>query len=170
MDKNDSDKERRKQGCAERTGTNHPVCITCGETEWCTFEGHHIAGRRFDQHVEFFCASCHRLLTESQKCHPKRIAKAPGTVECGGHYCLGLADIFTRAARFAAKLGHQLVDLAHSGEITSDASRSLTLDEGHFLIALAVILENAARCLEQYGSGLCDEAARVPAHGGPRAV
>jgi hypothetical protein len=170
MNKHDSDKERRKQRYLERIGTEHPVCITCGGTEWCTFEGHHIAGRLFDKHVEFFCANCHRLLSESQKSHPKVISKAPETVERAGHYCLGLTDILTRAARTADKFGHQLLELGHSDEITSDASRSLTLDVGHFLIALALILENVVRRLEQYGSGLCDEAARVSAGGRGRAV
>jgi hypothetical protein len=169
MNKYDSAKERRRQRYLERIGTQHHVCI-CGETDWCTFEGHHIAGRLFDNHVEFFCANCHRRLSESQKTHPKPISKPPGTVESAGHYCLGLADISTCAARTADKLGHQLLELGRTDEITSDSSRSLTLEGGHFLIALAMILENVARCLEQYGSGLCDEAARVSASGGSRAV
>jgi hypothetical protein len=69
MNKHDSDKERRRQRYLERIGTQHPVCI-CGGTEWCTFDGHHIADRLFDKHVEFFCANCHRRLSESERFQP----------------------------------------------------------------------------------------------------
>jgi hypothetical protein len=165
MNKHDNDRERRKQRFLERMGTDHPVCVTCGETEWCTFEGHHIAGRQFDEHVEYFCANCHRLLSESQKYHPKATSKAAGTVECAGHYCLGQADILIPAGRMAEKFGHQLLELGHGDEISSDASRALTLDVGHFLIAFAMIFENVARQLEQYGSRLCDEAAQAAGAG-----
>jgi hypothetical protein len=43
--------ERRKQRFLERLGTPNFVCITCGGTDWCTAEGHHIAGRLYDKHV-----------------------------------------------------------------------------------------------------------------------
>src|ERR1035437_4451692 len=105
MDKRDIDRERRKQRRLEGMGTNSPVCITCGWTEWYSFHGHQIAGRRFDKHVEYFCQRCHSGFTEEQKSLPKPTSENTGQAESAGHYCLGVALILKPTARMLEEFG-----------------------------------------------------------------
>jgi hypothetical protein len=154
------DSERRKQRLLERARTQNFVCICCGCTDWCTAEGHHIAGRLYDKHVEFFCANCHRRLTEAQKSHPHPSSRKPGPVECAGHYSLGLADVLHPTSRLATSFGHQLLE----GGLNDEATRSLTLRAGHFLIALGPILEEVAPHLEDHGRRLCDASVQAPGY------
>jgi hypothetical protein len=147
--------ERRKQRLLERIGTPNFACITCGGTEWYTAEGHHIAGRHYDKHVEYFCANCHRRLSEMQKSHPLPTSKTPGRVECAGHYCLGLADVLSLTSRPLSNFGHELLE-GVEGAPNGEATRSLTLKAGHFLIVLGTILEEVAPHLEEHGKRLCD--------------
>lgn len=160
MDKRERDQERRKQRRLEEVGTNRPVCIACGCTDWYTFEGHHIAGRHFDKHVEYCCANCHRRFTEAGKSRPQPSSKSPEAAECAGQYCLGLSDIFEPVARMLDDYGNKLVQLPNSRETGSDTDKSLTTEIGHFLIALAAILGRVGHRLEHYGTGLIDEAKR----------
>jgi len=127
-----------------------------GWTEWYGFHGHHIAGRRFDKHVEYFCQRCHSGFSEEQKSFPKPTSEKPGRTECAGNYCLGLSTIFKPVARMLEDFGHTLIQL--DGERPDQSEQSLTQKIGYFLIALAAILERIAEKLEQHGYALVEEA------------
>lgn len=158
MNNNEKRRERRKQRRLEEIGTNHPVCLACGDTTWYQFEGHHIAARRFGKHVEYYCAHCHRELTERQKSHPLPTSQTPGPVECTGHYALGLADIFDPIAHMLEHFGYRLVDLSDSAELRSDSTKQLVIDIGRYLIVLAGFLERVGEHLKKHGTRLIDEA------------
>jgi hypothetical protein len=162
MDNQEKSSERRKQRRLEQIGANNPVCVMCGCTKWYTQEGHHIAGRQFDKHVEYFCANCHRELSEKQKQHPRASCKSPGTGECAGHYCLGLADIFAPVSQMVDQFGHKLVDSSATAGLNTDVAK-LMRDAGHFLIALAGILERVGMHLKEYGIDLTNEAQQAVA-------
>lgn len=158
VNKRDKDRERRRQRRNEAADSHNFVCVACGCTDVITAEGHHIAGRLFDNHVEYFCANCHRRLTEARNSHPKASCKAPGKVECAGHYCLGFADIFALTVRMAEDFGNRLMQLADRSEVTGDSAKSLTREAGHFLMALAHVRERVGQRLERHGHALIDEA------------
>ena len=99
MKKNDKANERRWRRRHEAVGTSNFVCVMCGCTDIVTAEGHHIAGKHFDSHVEYFCANCHCRLTDAQKSRPRPTSKDPGPVERAGHYCVGVGDILGPVAR-----------------------------------------------------------------------
>jgi len=161
MNSDDRYNERCKQRLYEKMGTNHPVCIASGATDWQIFEGHHVAGRRFDAHVEYFSADMHRRFTHAQKSRPGPTSDSPGTGERAGHYCVGLADILSPVARVAEGFGHGLVKLADSEDIRSETAKALIRGAGYFLIALAGFLERVGQRLEHYGDSLIDEASRA---------
>ena len=90
----DRNKEIRKQKRLEMLGSNNPVCIICGENDWRCLEQHHIAGQKYSDDLCNICRNCHRKLSDSQRDHPKQIAKKPSKNETIGHTLLGLADFF----------------------------------------------------------------------------
>jgi hypothetical protein len=101
-------KERRKQKCLERLGTNSPQCIVCGEDNPHCLELHHIAGRRFDHETVIVCKNCHRKLSDAQRDHPKSEGGEPSLEERLVHFLLGVADLLellvTEFREFANRL------------------------------------------------------------------
>ena len=73
--------ERRKQKALERLGTNTPVCVLCGETNWRCLELHHIAGQALDGTLAIVCRNCHRKLSDMQKDHPQPASTPPEALE-----------------------------------------------------------------------------------------
>lgn len=158
MNDDEKKRERRKQRRLAQIGTTDPVCLMCGCAKWYLFEGHHIAGRRYDKHVEYFSKECHGELTEMQKSHPPATSKTPGTVECAGHYSLGLADIFYPISRMLEQFGHRLIKLSDGAEIRADSTKQLVREIGHYLIALAGFLARVGEHLKEHGARLINEA------------
>ena len=87
-------KEIRKQKCFERLGSNHPVCIICGEADWRCLEEHHIAGKAYADDLAIICRNCHRKVSDDQKDHPKKLSVNPTQSEVIGRFLLGVADLF----------------------------------------------------------------------------
>lgn len=108
------DKERRKQKRLEMLGSNHPICIICGEDDWRCFEQHHIAGKAYGDELCTVCRNCHRKLSDEQYDHPKQIGKPPCNHEAIGHILLGLADLFILLAASFKKYGLFLIESARS--------------------------------------------------------
>jgi len=105
-------KEVRKQNRLEQLGTNHPVCVACGEDDWRCLEDHHIAGRKFDHECATLCRNCHRKVSDDQKGHPKKLAKESIKTESIGHFLLGLADLFALLVIKLRAFGHELIQAA----------------------------------------------------------
>lgn len=103
-----SNAEKRLIQARERLGTNHPVCVVCGEKDPRCLEAHHIAGRAFDGQTVPVCRNCHRQLSDTQKDHPGKNGDPPGLLERIAHYLLGLGDmlhlIADRLKQFASDL------------------------------------------------------------------
>jgi hypothetical protein len=158
MDSDDPSSERDRQRLYEKIGTNHTMCIASGRTDWWIFEGHHIAGRKFDGHVEYFSADIHRGFNVAQKSRPGPTCDSPGTVECAGHYDAGLADIFWPAGRFAENRGHDLVKLSESQDIKSEPAKAQIRVDGHYL---GRFLGRVGPRLEHHGGRLIDEARKA---------
>ena len=102
-------KEARKQKRLEVLGSNHPVCVFCGEDDWRCLEQHHIAGKAYGDDVCNICRNCHRKLSDDQKDHPKKMATEPSNNESTGHQLLGLADHFALLDKSLRKHGHFLI-------------------------------------------------------------
>ena len=104
--------ERRKQKALERLGTNNPICVLCGETDWRCLELHHIAGKPFDGALAIVCRNCHRKLSDLQKDHPQPVSAPPDPFEGIGHFLLGLADLFALLVEKLREFGHDLISRA----------------------------------------------------------
>ena len=111
-------KEIRKQKCFERLGSNHPVCIICGEADWRCLEEHHIAGRAYGDDLAIICRNCHRKLSDDQKDHPKTISSKPTQLESLCHLLLGRADLFDQLAKSDREIA--LVLIKAEQEATND--------------------------------------------------
>ncbi len=107
-------KETRKQNRLERLGSNRPVCVICGESDWRTLEQHHIAGKAYDNGLVTICSSCHDKLSDDQKDHPKQIGKPPANPEIIGHFLLGLADLFALLVEKLREFGNYLIQAAQN--------------------------------------------------------
>ena len=107
-----SDKEIRKQKRLEKLGSNHPVCVVCGEDGWQCLEQHHIAGQAYGDDLCNVCRNCHRKLSDDQKDHPKQITKNPTSLETIGHLLLGLADLFALLVERLREYGQLLIQAA----------------------------------------------------------
>lgn len=106
-------KEVRKQKRLETLGSNHPVCIECGENDWRCLEQHHIAGRAYDETVCNICYNCHRKLSDDQKDHPKQ-AGTPAKAEIIGRFLIGLADFLVLLVIKLKEFGHYLIQSAQA--------------------------------------------------------
>lgn len=104
-----TDQEARKQKRLEALGSNNPVCVTCGESDWRCLEQHHIAGKDYDESLATTCRNCHRKLSDTQKDHPPKLAQAPSTLESIGHLLLGLADLFAMLVEKLREYGQFLL-------------------------------------------------------------
>ena len=105
-------KEVRKQKRLEVLGSNHPVCVVCGEDSWKCLEQHHIAGQAYGDDLCNVCRNCHRKLSDEQKDHPSQIGKEPTSLETIGHLLLGLADLFTLIVEKLRECGDFLIQSA----------------------------------------------------------
>lgn len=107
-----NDKETRKQKRLETLGSNHPVCIVCGENDWRCLEQHHIAGQAYGDDLCNICRNCHRKLSDDQKDHPAQVGKYPNTLEAIGHLLLGIADLFALMVTKLRECGQTLIQTA----------------------------------------------------------
>lgn len=105
-------KEVRRQRRLEQLGTNNPRCGLCGETDDRCLELHHVAGRRRDECTVAICRNCHRKVTDDQKDHPSSIASVDNTLDCIGHFLLGLADLLRLIVEKLAEFGLVLIERA----------------------------------------------------------
>lgn len=103
------DQETRKQKRLEKLGSNHPVCVICGESDWRCLEQHHIAGKDYDDSLATTCRNCHRKLSDTQKDHPPKVAQAPSGLESIGHFLVGLADLFALIVEKLREFGRVLI-------------------------------------------------------------
>jgi hypothetical protein len=105
-----TDEEDRKQQRLRRLGTQHPICVACGESHPAVFELHHIAGRKYNADVALVCANCHRKLTDRQRDHVPPGCQVPmGERGRIGHYLLGLADLLAMIVEALRRFGEWLI-------------------------------------------------------------
>ncbi len=104
------DPEYRKQKRLETLGTNHPVCIICGEDDWRCLEEHHVAGQAYADDLSIICRNCHRKLSDDQKNHPELIGQKPVSHEVIGHMLLGLADFLALLVIKLKEFGNFLIE------------------------------------------------------------
>ena len=106
------DKETRKQSKLEKLGTNHPLCVICGEDDWRCLEEHHIPGQAYGEELATVCRNCHRKLSDDQYNHPEKLNPEPCLFERLGHFLLGLADLFALLVERFRMIGHELIQAA----------------------------------------------------------
>ncbi|MEO6608973.1 MAG: hypothetical protein ABIN69_10940 [Aestuariivirga sp.] len=94
MDEKKLAREARERNAKIRLGTDTPRCAHCGRGESVGLEAHHVAGRAYDPTTDIECGYCHRILSDWQKDHPKRICGPPTFEEGLMHFLLGMADMF----------------------------------------------------------------------------
>lgn len=104
----DREMERRKQAAFRRLGTDHPVCVMCGETDWRCLELHHIGGKAFDDSTGILCRNCHRKL--SDPCENQAMPQNPPIIEKIGNLLIGLAEFLIAIAARLKEYGRQLLD------------------------------------------------------------
>jgi len=112
MDPKDLEQERRKQRRLERLGTQHPICVTCGETDWRCLEVHHIVDCDGKSATVILCANCHRKVTDAQKGHPPHSTVADPLLESIGRFLLGLAELLKLAVDQLMTFGEALINRA----------------------------------------------------------
>lgn len=112
MNTTEKAKEARKQKRLETLGSNHPVCVACGEDSWQCLEQHHIAGQAYGDDLCNVCRNCHRKLSDNQHDHPKQLGKPPSTLESIGHFLIGLADLFAALVLRLREYGSSLIQSA----------------------------------------------------------
>ena len=105
-----NNKEIRKQKRLEKLGSNHPVCVNCGESDDRCLEEHHIAWRAHGNELAILCRNCHRKVSDDQKDHLKPIAVNNQTQSIG--YLLGLADLFVLLGKSLKQHGEYLVQIS----------------------------------------------------------
>ena len=104
--------ETRKQKRLEKLGTNNPVCVVCGESDWRCLEEHHIAGQAYGDELSIVCRNCHRKLSDEQKDHPQKVSEPNNNFESIGHFLLGLADLFALIVDTLRSHGRSLIESA----------------------------------------------------------
>jgi hypothetical protein len=112
MENRDLAEECRKQRRLERLGTQHPICATCGETDWRCLEIHHIVDCDGKSATVILCANCHRKVTDSQKNHPPHSAAADPFLESVGRFLLGIAELLKLAVAQLIVFGEALIKRA----------------------------------------------------------
>lgn len=115
-------REARKQRRLEALGTDDPHCAMCPESDWRCMEGHHIAGRKYDETEIIVCRNCHRKLSDDQKDHPDFNLNADPILQRIGHFLLGLADMLRRIVERLAEFGAILIETASkydAGEVAA---------------------------------------------------
>lgn len=101
-------KEARKQTRLEQLGSNHPVCVICGEDDWRCLELHHLEGQAYGDDLVPVCRNCHRKLSDDQKDHPNCPPNASQS-HFIGYLLLGLADFFSLLVPSLRRYGKHLI-------------------------------------------------------------
>lgn len=114
-------REARIQSSLERLGISNPRCVFCNENNPLALEKHHIAGREFRDEEVIVCRNHHRLLSDWQKDHPKKIYEKPHELEVIAHFLAGLADFFELLVRVLREFIRTLTEKAdnNAGNIPS---------------------------------------------------
>lgn len=99
--------ERRKQAALHRLGSNHPVCLLCGEDDWRCLEPHHLGGKAYDGLTGNLCRNCHRRLSDPSQNQPA--PDDPPIIERIGHLLMGLAQFLLALASRLQSYGQQLL-------------------------------------------------------------
>jgi len=109
-------RETRRQKAFDRLGTDCPICICCGETDWRCMELHHLEGKDFGKTLICVCRNCHRKLSDMQKDRtPSGSSGSPPTSsECIGQFLQGLADLLILIARKLREYGAYLIEQANA--------------------------------------------------------
>jgi len=122
--------ERRKQRTLHKLGSNHPVCVLCGESDWRCLEAHHVGQEAYDHLTVILCRNCHRKASDAQWDHPGRIDdQTPSLLECIGHVLLGLADFFALLVGRLREFGLALIERAKA-EFAAQAGSTAPAREG----------------------------------------
>ena len=108
----DYDRKVRKQARLHKLGTDHPVCGTCGETDWRCMELHHVADYGRDEATVCICRNCHRKVSDDQKDHPAFDPDADAQLDRIGHFLLGLADLLILAIEKLREFAMALIERA----------------------------------------------------------
>ena len=110
----DMQRETRRQKALARLGTDHPICVCCGETNWRCMELHHLEGKDFGKTLVCVCRNCHRKLSEAQKDHTRSASpgKPPLSGESIGRLLQGLADLLMLIAEKLWEYGAYLIEQA----------------------------------------------------------
>ena len=124
MTRQQIEQERRRQRALERLGSQNPVCVICGETDWRCLELHHVAGKRFDTSTAIVCRNCHRKLSDQQKKHPDDLSANPDLLERLGHMLLGLADLFELLVQAFRTFGQELMSRVGGTQIQNSGAAS----------------------------------------------
>lgn len=124
MTEREKEDETLRQKAFERLGTDHPICLGCGETDWSLMELHHLEGEAFGGTLVIVCRNCHRKLSRAQKAHPGKLGPSPVTLESIGHFLRGLADFLLLLAAKLLEFGDYLIEYARTHQRKGKASLS----------------------------------------------
>jgi len=105
-------KEVRKQDRLHKLGSNHPICGTCGETDYRCLDNHHPADYGRDEATAHVCANCHRKVSDEQKDHPAFDPDADVLLDRIAHFLLGLADLLVLAVEKLREFAMALIERA----------------------------------------------------------
>lgn len=114
MNKKFQNQQRRKQDRLEKLGTQKPVCVICGQSDWRCFEDHHVAGCKYCALTAVHCKNCHAIASEMQRNHPPPIPGTPSMEEAIGRLLLGLADFFEQLIQILRNFGEYLIESARN--------------------------------------------------------
>ena len=113
-------RETRRQIALDRLGSNNPICVICGESDWRVLELHHIAGQAFDEFLAPICRNCHRKASDDIKDHPQRVGDPPSLPERLGHFLKGLAVFLRLLADKLQTFGDELLSLVMAATNSSE--------------------------------------------------
>lgn len=118
--------ETRRQKAFARLGTDHPICVCCGETNWRCMELHHLEGKDFGKTLVCVCRNCHRKLSEAQKDHTRSAnpGKPPLSHESIGRLLQGLADLLMLIAEKLWEYGAYLIEQASAPKRKAKPARA----------------------------------------------
>lgn len=119
-------RETRRQKAFERLGTNNPICICCGATDWRYMELHHLEGKDFGKTLVRVCRNCHRRLSDMQKDHMRSTepGERPTSVESIGQFLQGLADLLIMLAEKLWEYGAYLIEHASTPKRKAKPARA----------------------------------------------
>lgn len=119
-------RETRRQKAFARLGTENPICVCCGETDWRCMELHHLEGKDFGKTLVCVCRNCHRKLSEAQKDHTRSASpgKPPLSGESVGRLLQGLADLLMLIAEKLWEYGAYLIEQASTPKRKHKAVRA----------------------------------------------